>query len=197
MFKKVRSGRPPYLTIYRYLEYLNPVDKCFVILWLLGKGFALGQVKYKQIKCDKGKDEPLVCYSMAKLVFVHNVNFTVVFVWGTASGTGWNRRWEERSMLGVCYWQYPHVWLWMYSKLCTYMHSYVLLRVSLSFSVQVFSVFLCSVFHITWTYFLSFKNEMSWVVINMKRNFGSNKSFTVSSWQVKLFHFLLAKYFFL
>ena len=44
-------------------------------------------------------------------------------------------------------------------------------------------------------YFLSVKNEMCWVVINRKRNFGSNKSFTTSSRQVKLFHFFLAPFF--
>lgn len=34
-------------------------------------------MKYKQNKCDEGKDEPLVCYSMVKLVSLHSMNFTV------------------------------------------------------------------------------------------------------------------------
>lgn len=42
---------------------------------------------------------------------------------------------------------------------CTYTYSYVLLCRNLIFSVEVFSVFVCSVFHVTWMYFLSVKNE--------------------------------------
>lgn len=146
-------------------------------------------MKYKQNKRDEGKDEPLVCHSMAKLVLLHIMNFTVTFVCGSASGTGWSRLWEERSTLGACCWQCPVVRLWMCNVLCTDTHSYVLLHINLIFSIEVFSVLVCSVFHVTWMYFLSVKNEMcSVVVINMKRNFGSNKCFIIPSGQVKLFH---------
>ena len=61
-------------------------------------------------------------------------------------------------MLGVCCWQCPIVQLWMCNKLCTYTHSYVLLHINLIFSVEVFSVFVCSVFPVSWMYFLPVKN---------------------------------------
>lgn len=39
------------------MEYLNCVNKCLVILCLLSKGLVSGQVIYKDVKYDKGKDD--------------------------------------------------------------------------------------------------------------------------------------------
>lgn len=126
---------------------------------------------------------------MAKLVFLLSFIYLVGCQW---YGMGWNRLWEERSMLCICYWQRSAVWLWMCYKMCTYMCSYELPHINFIFLVEVFSFYVWSVFLVTWMYILAAKHWMCWVtVINMKWNFGHIKSFIISSGQVKWFFFKL------